>query len=149
MRDVTAADIVDLALRAKPELIIHGGNLPASAEALRDLLAASGRLFDRGLPVRIVRPADGTLPSAVPLTKHNVVMETHRHCQPVKIRAGEPVPVTLPDRVAQMYLDMSGEWHLPPLVGVSTAPLLKADGSICVADGYEPLRVCGAAEFQG
>jgi hypothetical protein len=68
MRDVTAADIVDLALRAKPELIIHGGNLPASAEALRDLLAASGKLFDRGLPVRIIRPADGTLPSAVPLT---------------------------------------------------------------------------------
>jgi hypothetical protein len=40
MRDVTAADIVDLALRAKPELIIHVGNLPATAEALRDLLAA-------------------------------------------------------------------------------------------------------------
>ena len=146
MRDVTAAEIVDLALRAKPELIIHVGNLPATAEALRDLLSASGKLFDRGLPVRIIRPADGTLPSAVPLTKHNVVMETHRLCQPVKIGAGEHVPVTLSDRVAQMYLDMSGEWHLPPLAGVSTAPLLKADGSICVADGYDAatgLWCCG------
>jgi putative DNA primase/helicase len=146
MRDVTAADIVDFALREKPELIIHVGNLPATAEALRDLLSASGKLFDRGLPVRIIRPADGTLPSAVPLTKHNVVMETHRLCQPVKIGAGEHVPVTLSDRVAQMYLDMSGEWHLPPLAGVSTAPLLKTDGSICVADGYDAatgLWCCG------
>jgi hypothetical protein len=121
MRDVTAADIVDLALRAKPELIIHVGNLPATAEAVRDLLAASGRLFDRGLPVRIIRPADDTLPSAVRLTKHNVVMEAHRLCQPVKVDAdGEHVPVTLPDRVAQMYLDMSGEWQCAPKARITS-----------------------------
>ena len=30
-------------LNAKPELIVHAGNLPATAEGLRDLLAASGR----------------------------------------------------------------------------------------------------------
>jgi len=106
MRDGTiqgAAEIIDLALKPKPELIVHAGNLPATADGLRDLLAASGKLFDRGLPVRVIRPADGTLPSAVRLTKHNVVMEAHRLCQPVKIDAdGERVPVTLPDRVAQI-----------------------------------------------
>jgi hypothetical protein len=46
-----------------PELILHSGNLPATAEALRDLFAASGKLFDRGLPVRIIRPVDGSPPS--------------------------------------------------------------------------------------
>ena len=102
MSDATAADIVDLALRPKPELIVHRGSLPDTAEALRDLLAASGRLFDRGVPVRIVRPADGGPPSAIPLTRHNVVMETHRLCQPVKEDSrGRLIPVTLPDRVAQ------------------------------------------------
>jgi hypothetical protein len=107
---------------------------------LRDLLAASGKLFDRGLPVRVIRPADGNLPSAVPLTKHNVVIEAHRLCQPVKVeKDGEHVPVTLPDRVAQMYLDMCGEWGLPPLAGVSTSPLLSADGSVRMADGYDPI----------
>jgi hypothetical protein len=30
MRDGTAAEIVDLALKSKPELIIHAGNLPAT-----------------------------------------------------------------------------------------------------------------------
>ena len=136
----TAAEIVDLALRPKPELVIHAGNLPATAEALRDLLAASGKLFDRGLPVRVIRSADGGPPSAIPLTKHNVVIEAHRLCQPVKVGSdGEHVPVTLPDRVAQMYLDMAGEWDLPPLAGVSTAPLLSEDGSVRSADGYDPV----------
>ncbi|MGA8698465.1 MAG: hypothetical protein WB689_32455 [Xanthobacteraceae bacterium] len=138
MRDGTAVEIVDLALNSKPELVIHAGNLPATAEALRDLLAASRKLFDRGLPVRVIRPADGGPPSAMPLTKHNVVIEAHRLCQPVKLgSAGEHIPVTLPDRVAQMYLDMSGEWELPPLAGVSTSPLLSANGSVRAADGYD------------
>jgi hypothetical protein len=139
MRDRTTAEIVDLALKAKPELIIHAGNLPATAEGLRDLFAASGKLFDRGLPVRVVRSADGGPPSAMPLTRHNVVIEGHRLCQPMKINSnGEHVPVTLPDRVAQMYLDMSGEWDLPLLAGVSTAPLLSADGNVRAVDGYDP-----------
>ena len=138
MSDSTAAEIVDLALRLKPELIIHSGDLPATAEALRDLFAASGKLFDRGLPVRVIRPADGGPPLAIPLTRHNVVMEAHRLCQPVKQSShGEHIPVTLPDRVAQMYLDMY-EWGLPPLAGICTAPLLSADGTVRTADGYDP-----------
>jgi hypothetical protein len=144
--DGSAAEIVDLALN-KPELVVHAGNLPATAEALRDLLSASGKLFDRGVPVRIVKSADGNVPSALPLTKHNVVIEAHRLCQPVKITSkGEHIPVTLPDRIAQMYLDMCGDWHLPLLSGVSTAPLLSANGNIRVAEGYDgesKLWCCG------
>ena len=128
--------IVDLA--PKPELIIHDGNLPATAEALRDLFAASGKLFDRDMPVHLTRPADGSPPSARRLTRHNVVIEAHRLCQPVKVDAdGVHVPVTLPDRVAQMYLNMFGEWNLPPLAGVSTSPLLSEDGGVRVAVGYD------------
>jgi hypothetical protein len=135
----TSAEIVDLAFRPKVELIIHRGSLPETAEALRNLFAKSGRLFDRGLPVRIIRPADGGPPSAIPLTRHNVVMEAHRLCQPMKEDSkGNLIPVTLPDRVAQMYLDMFGEWALPPLAGISTAPLLSADGGVRTADGYDP-----------
>jgi hypothetical protein len=54
----TAAEIVDLALTSKPELIMHNGNMPAAVEALRDLLARSERLFDRGVPARFAKPAD-------------------------------------------------------------------------------------------
>jgi len=152
MREEIATEIVDLALKAKPELIVYSGDLPATAEALRDLLATSGKLFDRGLPVRVIRPADGSLPSAVRLTKHNVVIEAHRHCQPVKVdEDGEYIPITLPDRVAQMYLDMCGEWDLRPLTGVSTSPLLSPDGSVRMADGYDPatgLWCCGVPSLR-
>ena len=71
-------NFVDRALAPKPDLIVHASDLPATAEALRDLLAASGKLFDRGVPVRIIKPADGGPPSATRLTKNNVVMEAHR-----------------------------------------------------------------------
>src|SRR5689334_13152693 len=127
MLDGNAAEIVDLAL-SKPELIVHGGDLPATAEALRDLFADSGKFFDRGAPVRIVR-LNGNMPAAAALTRHNVVMEAHRLCRPVRLKGSEIIAVTLPDRVAQMYLDMNGEWKLPPLTGVTTAPLLSDDGS--------------------
>jgi hypothetical protein len=142
------ATIVDLPLTPKKELVINAGNLPATAERVRDLLAASGKLFDRGVPVRIVRSADGGPPSAMRVTKNNVVIDTHRLCQPIKVnRHGEHVPVTLPDRIAQMYLDMDGEWDLRPLVGISTAPLLSADGNVRVADGYDHSTVCGVLTF--
>jgi hypothetical protein len=140
MRDATATEFVDLALKPKPELIIHAGNLPATAEALCDLLAASGRIFDRGLPVRVIRPADGGPPSVRPLTNHNVVIEAHRLCQPVKVGSdGKLFPVTLPDRVAQMYRDMWGEWKLPSLEGVTTAPPLSSRPSLLPL----PAAACG------
>jgi hypothetical protein len=133
-----AATIVDLALRQKPELIIQSGDLPATVEALREVLAGSERLFDRGVPVRIVRPTNSDQPAAIPLTKNNVVMEAHRYCQPIKVdRQGDHVPVTLPDRLAQMYLDLVGEWSLRPLSGISTGPLLSRDGEIRRSDGYD------------
>jgi hypothetical protein len=122
----------------KPDLIIQNANLPATAGALRDLLAAPRRLFDRGMPVRVTQPADGGPPSATPLTKHGVVIEAHQLCQPVKVdREGKRIPMTLPDRVAQMYLDMAGEWNLAPLAGISTSPLLSDDGAVRVANGYD------------
>src|SRR5262249_25942516 len=85
---------------------------------------------DRDMPMKLVQPATGESMQAIPLTVHNVVMEAHRLCQPVKRAAnGELAAITLPDRVAKMYLDMVGDWRLPPLAGVSTSALLGRDGS--------------------
>lgn len=121
-----------------PDLLVDSGNLPGVAKAVRDLLAKSGSLFDRGVPVRLVPPANGGSPTAVPLSRQNVVMETHDLCRPVKVgMKDEHIAVTLPERVAAMYLDMGGEWNLPPLNGISTAPALTADGEIRAAHGYD------------
>ena len=36
-----------------------------------------------------------------------------------------------------MFLDMRGEWRLPALDGITTAPVLMADGTILAHDGYD------------
>ena len=36
-----------------------------------------------------------------------------------------------------MYLDWRGEWRLPPLNGIASAPLLQDDGAIKSAEGYD------------
>jgi hypothetical protein len=110
--------------RSKPVLLIDPGELPAVAEKLRDILAKSGMLFDRGVPVRVTAPPDGGLPIAAPLTNHGVVRMAHQLCRPVK--DGENA--TLPDRVAALYLDMVGDWNLPRLVGITSSPLLSDEG---------------------
>jgi hypothetical protein len=124
----------------RPDLIVDSGDLPATAREVRDLLARSGNIFDRGMPVKLVKSAEGGPPQAVPLSAHQIIMEVHRLRQPVRsTKDGELERVTLPMTVARMYLAMHGEWNLPPLAGICTAPLLSADGSARTATGYDPV----------
>jgi hypothetical protein len=133
-------DFVNAALKDAPDLIVHDGNLPATVDALRDLIAASGSFYDRDGPAQVVTDPNGA-PMIVKLTKNNIVYIAHRLCRPVKLvttdKGISKKPVTLPERVAQMYLDLRGEWKLPGLSGISTAPLLGDDGGIRSARGYE------------
>jgi hypothetical protein len=46
----------------KPDLIVDNGDLPATAHELRDLLARSDCIFDRGVPVKVVPSRDGSPP---------------------------------------------------------------------------------------
>ena len=120
-----------------PQLIVHGADRPATAEALKDVLAAAPECFDRGgFPVQLVAPAAGGLPVAKRMTHNNVIHVAHRYCRPVRITPErEAIPITLPDNVARMYLDL-GNFGLRPLAGVTSAPLLRADGGIMTAPGY-------------
>jgi hypothetical protein len=119
--------------KTKPVLLVDPGELPVVAEKLRDILAGSGTLFDRGVPVRIAKPTDGGFPVATPLTNHGVVRMAHQLCRPVK----DGKNATLPDRVAALYLDMAGDWNLPRLVGITSSPLLSDDGGIRAAVGHD------------
>ena len=116
----------------RPDLLVHSGDLPATARELCRLFAQDGRFFERGGPVTVRRSADGS-PVVVQLGVERTVLEAHRLCQPVA--AGKPV--TLPDRLARMYLAMEGDWSLPTLAGTSTLPLLAGDGTMRIAEGYD------------
>ena len=100
--------------------------------------AGSELVFDRGgVPVLLRHPADGGPPKAHRLTNNAVVTVAHSYCRPVKVNPeGQRIGVTLPERVAGMYLDLA-DWGLRPLAGVTCAPLLREDGSIVAGDGYD------------
>jgi hypothetical protein len=122
-----------------PELVVQDGDLPATAQILRDRLAASNLFFDVGVPVKVVRRGNDGRLVAMRLTLTVVVIEAHLFFLPVKLgKVGERVHVTLLDRVARMFLEMQGEWHFRPLAGITTAPILAADGTVRNVDGYDP-----------
>ena len=100
------AAFVAAALASKPDLIVHEADRPETVRAVLKVLVQGGNLFDRGgVLVRLVRSPGGGPPTARQLTYNNVIVETHRHCQPVKFTAdGKRVAITLPDAVARCFL---------------------------------------------
>lgn len=121
------------------QLVVHAADRPATVYALRAIIAKAAYCFDRGgVPIELIRPADGGLRVAKRMTHNNVIALAHEHCQPVKLdKAGNKIPITLPDNVAKMYLDL-GEFELRPLDGITAAPLLGPDGSVRDLAGYDP-----------
>lgn len=126
----------------KPRLLVENAKPDQTVASLRDLLAGAGRLYDRGYPVRLAfdQIQQGTV--AQTMTPDALVLTAHTICRPYalkKNRAGdiEEVDVRLPRSLAVMYLDWPGEWHLPPLNGIASSPLLRDDGSINSAEGYD------------
>jgi hypothetical protein len=122
-------------------LFINSADLPNTAEQLRDYIATLPDVFDRGVPVHLVRDKRVGVLVAYPLNRDGVVRQAHRVVQPWKfMKAGdamEQVDATLPDRVARLFLDMRGDWNLRPLNGIASAPLLRAGGDIAESEGYD------------
>ncbi len=46
-------------------------------------------------------------------------------------------PIDCPTKVAATYLSRAGLWRLPTLVGITDAPVLRADGTVLSEPGYD------------
>src|SRR5262249_144999 len=126
------------ALPNKPELVVHAADLTVTARALASLVKAqTPNTVERNLGPAILVAAAGRATMIRPLTCNEIIIEAHKLCQPVKHKDGGRQEVTLPDKVAELYLSMSGDWELRPLTGISTAPILRHDGSIRWEQGYD------------
>jgi hypothetical protein len=121
----------------KPRLLVDKSNPDQTVANLRDILADAGRLYDRGVPVRLAfdQIQKGTV--AQMMTAYGIVLEAHRVCRPYALKKGNVVDVGLPLSFALMYLDWRGEWHLQALNGVASSPLLLDDGTINSTEGYD------------
>ena len=127
----------------KPRLLVENCNPDQTVAALRDLLAGAGGLYDRGVPVRLAfdQIQRGTV--AQMMTPDALVLMAHTICRPYVLKARQDgtvaeVNARLPRSLAVMYLDWRGEWQLPPLNGIASAPLLQDDGTINSTQGYDP-----------
>jgi hypothetical protein len=122
----------------KPRLLVEPCDPDRTVAALRDVLAKADQLFDRGVPVRLFK--DNVLGGTVAqeMTPPGLVLMAHGNCRPRKVnKEGEEVDARLPRDIAVMYLDWRGEWNLPPLNGIASAPMLQDDGTISSAEGYD------------
>jgi hypothetical protein len=121
----------------KPRLLVEPCDPDRTVSALRDMFSNAGSLYDRGVPVRLVH--DKTLPGTVAhaMTPDALILMAHSKCRPRKLKKGEEVDARLPRDVAVMYLDWRGEWQLPPLNGIASAQMLREDGTMVSAQGYD------------
>jgi hypothetical protein len=130
--------------RGRADRLVNNADLPDTAANLASLLATLPHLFDRGGPARIARDRTRGCAVVETLTINGVVNEAHRIARPWQWarnrRTGkmERSDITLPERVAKLYLDNRDSWKLRPLDGITSAPLLHDDGTIRVAEGYDP-----------
>jgi hypothetical protein len=126
----------------KPRLLVENHNPDQSVAALRDLLVGAGCLYDRGVPVRVAfdQMHRGTVIQV--MTPDALILIAHAVCRPYIVKAQKDgtlveTDARLPRSLAVMYLDWRGEWRLPPLNGIASAPMMRNDGTINVAEGYD------------
>src|SRR5215207_4570587 len=135
------ADAVAPRKESKPRLLVETCSPDRTVSALRHLLCDTGRLFDRGVPVRLVldQVEGGTV--AQVMTPDGLVLLAHEICRPFALKVKQngihEVDVRLPRPFATMYLEWRGEWRLPLLNGIASVPLLRDNGTIFCSQGYD------------
>jgi hypothetical protein len=130
--------------REKPRLLIEDCAPDRTVAALRDILAAAGGVYDRGLPVRLAFDQLQQSTVVQEITPDALVLAAHALCRPYVLKTKQNGAVyeadaRLPRSMSIMYLAWRGEWQLPPLNGIATAPLLRDDGAINSSEGYDPV----------
>ncbi len=130
-----------IAGKGKIRLLVRPADPDVTVNELRDALGGAGRMYDRGMPVRLAHDQQQGGAVAHPMTPEGVIREAHGCCRPYVIRERKENvferDTALPKGTALMYLDMRGEWGLPPLNGIASAPLLDEAGSIHAHEGYD------------
>ncbi len=133
----------DTAGAPKPLIRVDACNPNHTVGDLRDVLATSGHLYDRGVPVRLVYDRVQKGMAVETLSPDALVLLAHQIGRPVTFKPlgdgqSTQVDARLPRSAASMYLDWRGGWHLPILNGVASSPLLREDGAIVTSLGHDP-----------
>ena len=127
-----------------PQIFITKGELPRVVDEAEEALLGSGReVYQRG--GLLVRPLlVPTIPANddwkfTPLTRPWLIEALTCAARFLKYnaRAKAYVPVDAPDEVADALLSRSGKWKLPVLAGITRAPFVRRDGTLCETPDYD------------
>ncbi len=134
----------------KPVIRIRGGALPDIVDqAEQILIERDGDMFQRGN--LIVRPGLGRIKAAdareiqttrlIQVKLHHMRERFARVIDFQKLDRRSKSPswnsIDCPKEVAETYLEREGQWQLPALTRVISAPTLRADGSVLDEPGYD------------
>ena len=130
--------------KVKPRLLIERNDPNITVEALRNLLSDSGEFFERGVPVRLTNDQFCGGKKAQIVSPDLLVMIAHQISRPYiskELSDGSIIEkdARLPLDIARMYLAWQGDWRLPHLRGISSAPMLTKEGLIHSSSGYDSI----------
>lgn len=128
----------------KPIITVKAGSLPDAIDEAERYLIGSNAVFQRG--GRLVRVGEVVLPRRKPflglieVRPHNLVEIFTRLITWKKYdgRSKDYRQCDCPREVAATYLERVGDWKVPPIHAVITAPTLREDGSILHKPGLDP-----------
>jgi hypothetical protein len=150
-RDDLDKEIARIRVKTAPKLVIHvrGGALAEVVDQAEQLLIErDDKIFQRGN--LIVRPGLGKIKVAdgrdilttrlIPVKLHHMRERFSRAIDFQKLDRGSRTwnSIDCPKDIADTYLDREGQWHLPLLTRVISAPTLRSDGSVLDEPGYDP-----------
>jgi hypothetical protein len=131
-----------------PQIRVIPGELPRVVnEAEEALISLNREIYQRGS--FIVRPVRERLKASKNRTTEGwrLIEITRPYLQETLTRAARFlrwdarsnnfVPTDAPEKVAETYLARRGEWKLPVLMGITTTPILRHDGTILDRPGYD------------
>jgi putative DNA primase/helicase len=127
--------------------LVPGEEARAVKEIDEALLTCETRLYTRGgrvvkiAPERIkcAKGETGTVLHVVDVTVPylRLCLSRAAHFERWDVRAEAWGRRACPKDLAEQYLSATGEWKLPALVGVVTAPILRPDGTVLDRPGYD------------
>ena len=118
---------------------MHSDYAAVATALLAYLRDHADSLYRYGGRLAFVKRGDDAAPTIRMADVHDVRMIVADYVQPFRMTKYGRKDIALPTDVAKLMLAAANDiMAFRPIVGVTTAPLLRDDGSIYTADGYDP-----------
>jgi putative DNA primase/helicase len=135
----------------RPTIFLRAGSLPEVVDRAEEVLlehCVGLGIFQRaGELVRIISLPEGRADGALNRPRNSVQLENlsstalteilNRISKWTRKRSSGIVRTDCPAKIATSYLSRTGDWHLPPLTGIISVPILRKDGSVLQNPGYD------------